>query len=158
MSDSGLIILIVSLATLIFLGVALILLVVVPTHMKHKNAVCRQPVPARIVGFRKVYLTKHSSYMHSPNIPGKAPSYTLIYEFMFNGQTYSKETSYVTSKKPTIGEVRTLMINPDNMEQFVDPIEQKRARTIVTIVGAAMLCMGLLTAVVGSLVIMALPL
>lgn len=153
MSDSGLIILIVSLATLIFLGVALILLVVVPTHMKHKNAVCRQPVPARIVGFRKVYIEGHS-----PGHPGRAPSYAIIYEFMFNGQTYSKETSYVTSKKPTIGEVRTLMINPDNMEQFVDPIEQKRARTIVTIVGAAMLCMGLLTAVVGSLVIMALPL
>lgn len=136
--------------TLVFLFVAVILLIVVPLHMKKKNADCTQTVPARIVGFREIRL--------GPSMHGSrpAPSYAFLYEFLWQGQPVQKESSFTSSKRPTVGEARTLFIDPQNPDRFVDPQEQKRAKIIVLIVGIGMLLMALLAALIGAGLIAAL--
>ena len=121
----------------VFLGVAIILLGVVPAHMKKKVADCTLPVPAIIVGGVKEYVNN----VHN----GDLPNYAYVYEFVWNGMTLQRKAALNSSKLPPVGEQRMLLFDPNNIDNFYDPIEYKRARSIFNIVGIAMLIMGIFT-------------
>lgn len=129
------ILLLVFLPVSVFLGVAIILLWVVPSHMKKKVADCTLPVPAVIVGGVREYI----SNVHN----GNAPNYAYVYEFVWNGMTCQRKATLNSSKLPPVGEQRILMVAPNNIDRFYDPTEYKRAQRIFKIVGIAMLVTGI---------------
>lgn len=121
----------------VFFIVAIILLGVVPAHMKKKVADCTLPVPAVIVGGVREYI----SNVHNGNVP----NYAYVYEFVWNGMTCQRKATLNSSKSPPVGEQRILMFAPNNIDRFYDPTEYKRAQLIFKIVGIAMLIMGIFT-------------
>lgn len=129
------IVLLVFLPVSVFFIAAIILLGVVPAHMKKKVADCTLPVPAVIVGSVKEYV----SNVHN----GDLPNYAYVYEFVWNGMTFQRKATMNSSKLPPVGEQRTLMFAPNNIDRFYDPKEYKRAQLIFKIVGIAMLVTGI---------------
>lgn len=119
----------------VFFIVAMILLGVVPAHMKKKVADCTLPVPAVIVGGVREYVNN----VHN----GDLPNYAYVYEFVWNGMTCQRKATMNSSKSPPVGEQRILMFAPNNIDRFYDPTEYKRAQLIFKIVGIAMLVTGI---------------
>ena len=63
--------------------------------------------------------------------------------------------NFYSSRIPNIGEVRTLMIDPQNYNHFYDPSTRGRTRMITTVVGVAMLLIGMVAGAVGILILLA---
>jgi hypothetical protein len=147
MSDFSLLLLLPWALTLVFLTAAVVLLIVVPLRMKKNTSICTTPVSARIVDISKTYFGSRADY-------NKPPSYAPIYEFSFNGEVHSVASRLYSSRTPTIGEVRTLMIDPRNPEHFYDPSTRGRTKLITAIVGAAMLVCGMVSGFIGFLILL----
>ena len=130
-----------------FLIASVILLGVVPARMRKNTAICTVAVNARIVSYVKSNFSgtdvKYHTYMYAP-----------VYEFTYNGEVHSVTPNLYSSRIPTVGEVRTLMIDPQNYDHFYDPVTRKRTKMVTTIVGVAMLLLGLIAAVINGLVIL----
>lgn len=141
--------LLISVFVLVFAVVAVILLFVVPRHIKKKVAACTQPVSAVIVGFE----TESVGAFFANHIGG-APNYAPIYEFVWNGLTCRKKASLNSSKRPVVGTRVTLYVDPTDINKFYEPNEYKRARHIFNIVGWGMVGMALLSVVVGIIVVL----
>lgn len=146
MSNNTLLLLIPWMMSFVFLLVAVILLVVVPLRMKKNTAVCTVPVTARIVNFIKDHFDNRADSF-------RAPMYAPVYEFLYNGEVQSVASHLYSNKKPNIGEVRTLMIDPQNVSHFYDPSTRGRTKLITTIVGVAMLVMGMIAVIAGILLV-----
>lgn len=143
-------VLLVGLMVSIFFVVAMILLIIVPSHMKKKQAQCIVPVPAVIVDAVMEYNTTNGSHV------GKVPNYAPVYEFVWNGMTYRKKSTLNSSKRPVIGAQVMLYMDPNNIDRFYDPIEYERALRIFKIVGIAMLITGVFGACLGFVVVLSL--
>lgn len=144
----GLDVLIIALLILVFLGAAVILLAVVPSYMEKKSARCTLPVQARIVGAYDENQSMPSNHIGDP------PRYAYIYEFVYNGQVCQVKSSMFSSKMPNIGEARQLMLDPNDLNKFIDPEEYRRAQFIFKAVGGAMAAMAVLAVAVGALVLL----
>lgn len=131
--------------SLAFLCAALILLKIVPARMKKNIAVCTVAVSARITDLMK-------SYFRSSSGKHRTCSYAPIYEFTFNGEKQSVASVLYSSKKPTIGQEITLMIDPNNVNHFYDPSSRPRTMLIVRVVGIVMLILGIGAAVTCALI------
>ncbi len=126
----------------VFLVVGLILLVAIPSYMDKKHASCTQPVSGRIVDMVKEYMEIH-----------RTPNYAPVFEYVYNGVVYREKSVLNYSKKPTIGEERILMIDPNNPEKWFDPKGSKTAKLIFRIVGGALLGTAVFALVLGGLVL-----
>lgn len=127
--------------------VAVILLLVVPARMRKNTAVCTVPVNARIVDYIK-------SNFRGTDMKHHIPMYAPIYEFTYNGEVHSVALNLYSNRIPNMGEVRTLMIDPQNYDHFYDPSTRGRTRMITTAVGVAMLLIGILAGAAGILLIL----
>ena len=46
--------------------------------------------------------------------------YYSVYEYVYNGMTYTSQSKFGTSACPKIGKKRTLFLNPENPEQYIE--------------------------------------
>ena len=59
-----------------------------------------------------------------------------VYEYVYNGMTYSSQSKFGTSRCPKIGKKRILFLNPENPEQYIE----KRFMTYLATVILSMMC------------------
>ena len=147
MNEFGFINLLPFLLSFVFLLAAVILLIVVPLRMRKNSSVCSVPVTAKIVNYVRDY------FGHYADVP-RSSMFAPVFEFFYNGEVKSVASRLYSNRMPNIGEVRTLMIDPRNPDHFYDPSTRGRTRMITTIVGAGMLVMGILAAIVGVVLLL----
>ena len=62
--------------------------------------------------------------------------YYAVYEYEYNGMTYTSQSKFGTSACPKIGKKRTLFLNPANPEQYIE----KRFMTYLATVILSCMC------------------
>ena len=100
-------------------GVVFLLLGVVLTAInvifvifhKKKRKRCSVEIVATIVEtlrYRKLGGNGHEHY------------YYAVYEYQYNGVTYNSDSKMGTSGRPKIGKLRTIYLNPENPEEYIE--------------------------------------
>ena len=76
-----------------------------------------------------------------------------VYEIFINGETVTLEKGvYSNMGVPTVGEIRTLYIDPGDLESYFEPIADKRSAVFVYTLSAFFIIGGAALAVVASLI------
>lgn len=53
-------------------------------------------------------------------VDGPEHFYYAVYEYQYNGVTYNNESKMGTNGRPKIGKLRTIYLNPNNPEEYVE--------------------------------------
>ena len=66
-----------------------------------------------------------------------------VYEYVYNGMTYTSQSKFGTSACPKIGKKRTLFLNPENPEQYIEK------RFMTYLVNVILSCMCVFWSIIG---------
>ena len=78
---------------------------------KKKRIGCNVQVEARIVDSLRYYRR---------GADGNEHFYYAVYEYQYNGLVYRSESKYGTNACPKVGKQRTIYLNPNNPEEYIE--------------------------------------
>lgn len=90
--------------------VSLIDVIFVIFHKKKRKR-CSVEIVATIVKILRSRRIGESGHKHY---------YYAVYEYQYNGVTYNSDSKMGTSGRPKIGKLRTIYLNPENPEEYIE--------------------------------------
>ncbi len=107
MSDGMLVGVVFLIIGVVLASIAVILVV----FHKKKRKRCSEEVVATIV---------EALRYRKRGVDGPEHFYYAVYEYQYNGVTYNNESKMGTSGRPKIGKLRTIYLNPNNPEEYIE--------------------------------------
>ena len=115
------------LMALLFGLLSALLIFMIPNVMDSRHDNCTESVTAVI-----------SDAVVNDNFENNSRTYAPVYDYFYEGESFSIKSNVYTSMKPEIGSEVELMIDPDDPEKYFDPEINSFIKMVLRIVGAAM--------------------